>query len=161
MVDGAGTVGVSELVRGAERMPTYRSKATTLTARRIAAGLSIPDLAKAANICELTVRILENGGTAHTHELERLMDACAPPVAITSNSQANPTSVLTATPHAFQTNDTVVLTGITGANADPNGTRVATRVDSTHFTVPVNCTTAPGTGGTARGQVASLGQVEL
>ena len=63
--------------------------------------------------------------------------------------------------HTFQTGDTVLLAGITGANADPNGSRVATRVDTTHFTVPINCTTAGGTGGTATIQGASVTVVSL
>ncbi len=135
-------------------MPGHRMD--TLQTRRVAGGLSIGELARRANVTDLTVTRLEAGGQCSPVESQRILDALAPPVALTSNSQANPTSVLTAAAHTFQTGDSVVLAGITGANADPNGTRVATRVDSTHFTVPVNCTTAGGTGGTATVDPASV-----
>jgi hypothetical protein len=121
----------------------------TLATRRVAGGFSVADLAKKANVCELVIRILERGGTCNPDVTQRILDALAPPATITSNSQVNPTSILTAAAHLFQTGDTVVIAGVVGANANPNGTRVATRVDTTHFTVPVDSSTASGTGGTA------------
>ena len=133
----------------------------TLQSRRILGGISIGELARRANVTDCLINRLESGGNCTPDITQRILDALGSPVAITSNSQANPTSCLTATVHTFQTGDTVLLAGITGANADPNGSRVATRVDTTHFTVPINCTTAGGTGGTATIQGASVTVVSL
>lgn len=133
----------------------------TLKTRRLAGGLSVAELARRASVSDLTITILENGGNCTPDVTDRILNALGGTVSLTSNSQASPTSCLTATAHTFQTGDTVSLAGVTGANADPNGTRVATRVDSTHFTVPVNCGTAGGTGGTATLLAASVGQVNL
>jgi hypothetical protein len=140
-------------------MPGHRMD--TLQTRRIAGGLSVGELARRANVSDFLINRLESGGSCSPVESQRILDALAPPAAITSNSQANPTSVLTAAVHQFQSGDTVVLAGIVGANADPNGTRVATRVDTTHFTVPVNCATAGGTGGTATIDPASVSLARL
>lgn len=132
----------------------------TLRARREAGGLGVAELARRANLTDALIEDLESGGNCRPHETQRILDALGPPVAITSNSQANPT-VITCATHTFQTGDTVVLAGITGANADPNGTRVVTRINATSFSVPVNCLTAGGTGGTATIQPASIGLATL
>jgi hypothetical protein len=65
---------------------------------------------------------------------------------ITANTLANPT-VIASTAHGFETGDTVT---IAGSNSTPtiNGSRVVTKIDADHFSVPVNVTTA-GTAGTA------------
>jgi hypothetical protein len=133
----------------------------TLATRRVLGGLSVGELARRANVTDVLINRLEAGGSCSPVESQRILDALASPATITSNSQANPTSVLTAAVHAFQTGDTVVLAGITGANADPTGTRIATRVDTTHFTVPINCTVAGGTGGTATIDKASTSVAAL
>lgn len=133
----------------------------TLQARRLLGGLSIGELARRANLSDKLIMQLEAGGNCTPTETQRILDALGPPVTLTSNSQANPTSCLTAAAHSFQTGDSVLLAGIAGANADPNGTRTATRVDSTHFTVPIDCTTAGGTGGTATIQPTSIGIVRM
>lgn len=135
-------------------MPGHRLD--TLQARRLLGGLSVGELARRANVSDWAINKLESGGTCDPAVTQRILDALGPPATLTSNSQANPTSCLTAAVHTFQTGDSVLLAGITGANADPNGTRTATRVDSTHFTVPIDCTTAGGTGGTATIQPASV-----
>jgi hypothetical protein len=140
-------------------MPGHRLD--TLQTRRILGGLSVGELARRANVSDRLINLLEAGGNCGPVESQRILDALAPPATLTSNSQANPTSCLTAAVHTFQTGDTVILAGITGANADPNGSRVATRVDTTHFTVPINCTTAGGTGGTATADPASIGIARL
>lgn len=70
------------------------------------------------------------------------------PIALTSNSIANPTVVTTAVPHGFQTGETVTISGNTGSSPTINAALVATRIDATHFSVPVNVTTG-GTGGSA------------
>lgn len=75
-------------------------------------------------------------------------DLGAPVVAtITANTIANPTVVTTSAAHGFLSGMTVTFTG---SNSTPslNGTYSITVTDSTHFTVPVNCTVA-GTAGTA------------
>ncbi len=120
----------------------------TLKARRILGGFSVASLAKAANVSDRVINVLENGGAVTPEAEKRILDALASAVAITSNSQQNP-SVLTTATHRFQTNDTVTVTGVVGSNADINGTRVVTRIDGTSFSVPVNASTAGGTGGTA------------
>ena len=61
----------------------------------------------------------------------------------------------------FQTGDTVTIAGVAGASADPNGSRVVTRIDGTSFSVPVNCATAGGTGGTATPDTVILGLVSV
>lgn len=68
--------------------------------------------------------------------------------ALTSNSIANPTVVTTAVPHGFYSGETVTISGVTSSSPTINGSMVVTRIDSTHFSVPVNVTVA-GTGGSA------------
>lgn len=132
----------------------------TLQTRRILGGLSVGDLARLANISDWAVLQLESGGTCDSVVSQRILDALAPPVAITSNTQASPTVLTTAT-HLFQTNDSVTLAGITGANADPNGTRTVTRISATTFSVPVNCGVAGGTLGTATLRSATVSLASL
>lgn len=139
-------------------MPGFRMD--TLKARRLLGGLSITDLARLANVSDLTIKQLENGGNCTDVVADRIVTALAPPVALTSNTQASPT-VFTAATNTIQTGDTVTIAGVTGANADPNGSRVATRVNATSFSVPVNCGTAGGTGGTATLDPASVTRVAL
>lgn len=132
----------------------------TLKARRILGGLSVSDLAKQANVSDQTIIRLENGGNCLAPEAQRILDALFAAVALTSNTQASPT-VFTSATHKFQTGDTVVIAGVATADADPNGTRVVTRVSPTTFSVPVNCSVAGGTGGTATPTSASVGQTSL
>lgn len=131
-----------------------------LKARRILAGLSIAELARRANVSDWTIQTLEDGGNCDPHVSQRILDALVSVKAITSNSQANPT-VVTCTGHGYQTGDVVVIAGVAGSNADVNGTRTVTRVNDNTFTVPVNCSTAGGTGGTATPTLASLSQAAL
>jgi hypothetical protein len=132
----------------------------SLKTRRILGGVSVQELAKRANLTDRLIEQVENGNPCDPHVTQRILDALGPPVAVTSNTQASPTVLTTAT-HLFQTGDTVTLAGITGANADPNGSRVATRLSATTFSVPVNCSTAGGTGGTATIEPASVGIARL
>ena len=69
-------------------------------------------------------------------------------VPITSNSQANPSVVTTPVPHGLTSGDIVLISGVSGSNADINGERVATVITTTTFSVPVNASTSGGTGGT-------------
>jgi DNA-binding XRE family transcriptional regulator len=132
----------------------------TLKARRILGGMSVTELAKKANVSDLTITILENGGNCLAPEAARIVTALGTPVAITSNTQASPTVLTTAT-HTFQTGDTVTIAGVSGSNADVNGSRVVTRIGATSFSVPVNCSTAGGTGGTATIDAVSVTQASL
>jgi len=136
----------------------------TLRARRLLAGYSITELARRATCSDKTITTLENigvvggvGGSCDVVAAQRLLDALAPPCAIASNSQANPTVCTVTAGHSFQTGDTIVIAGVVGSNADVNGTRVVTRINGTTFSVPVNCLTAGGTGGTATATLASVG----
>jgi DNA-binding XRE family transcriptional regulator len=128
----------------------------TLKTRRLAGGFTVTSLAKAANVSDQTIVQLENGGTCGPDEAARIVTALCPPVALTSNTQASPT-VFTAAANTLVSGDTVTIASVTGANADPNGSRVVTVVNGTSFSVPVNCGVAGGTGGTATLSPASAG----
>jgi hypothetical protein len=67
-------------------------------------------------------------------------------IVITSNSIANPTVVLTASAHGMVTGDQVSISGVITSVPALDGFYTVTYVDATHFSVPVNVTTA-GTGG--------------
>lgn len=132
-----------------------------LRTRRELGGVSVAELAKRANLTDEEVQRLESRGTCDPPLVTRILNALAPPVSITSNSQANPSVVTTSAAHTYQTGDTVVIAGVAGSNADVNGTRVVTRLSSTTFSVPVDATIAGGTGGTATATTATLGLVSL
>lgn len=132
----------------------------SLQARRVLGGFSIGDLAKKASVSDESIIALEAGGTCDPEVTQRLIDALGPPVSLTSNTQANPT-VFTSATHLFQTGDTVVIAGNITSNADPNGTRVVTRISATTFSVPIDCSVAGGTAGTATIQPASVGIARL
>jgi len=68
-------------------------------------------------------------------------------IPITSNSQASPSVVTTPVPHGLTTGDIILISGVTGSNADINGQRTVTVTGTMTFTAGVNVTTAPGTGG--------------
>lgn len=132
----------------------------TLQTRRLSGGLTRTELARKANVSHLIIVQLETGGNCTPDVSQRILDALAPPVAITSNTQANP-SVLTTATHTIQTGDTVVIASVVGSDADINGTRVATRINGTTFSVPVDASVSGGTGGTATPSLASLGIARL
>jgi hypothetical protein len=133
----------------------------TLGARRVLGGLSVAELARRSNLTDEKIQRLENGDTCRPEDLARILSALASPVPLASNTQASPTVFTVTAGHDFQTGDSVTIAGVTGANADPNGTRVVTRVNGTTFSVPVNCGTAGGTGGTATLLAASITAVGL
>lgn len=133
----------------------------SLKTRRIAGGFTVTGLAKAANVSDQTITALENGGTCGPDESPRIVTALAPPITLTSNTQASPTEFTAAAAHGLVTGDTVTIAGVTGANADPNGSRVVTVTASNKFTVAVNCSTAGGTGGTATLSSTSVGFASL
>lgn len=114
------------------------------------------ELARRSNTSDRQVHQLENGGTCDPDVTQRILDALASPATITSNTQANPTVITTSAVNEFQTSDTVTIAGNSGSNATINGSRVVTRVSTTTFSVPVNCTTAGGTGGTVTIDPASV-----
>lgn len=131
----------------------------SLKTRRIAGGFTIESLARKAAVSDLTIVELENGGNCDPDITERLLDALGPSVAITSSSIANPTVITTAA-HTFVSGDTVTIAGHTGSTPAVDGDRVATVVNGTSFTVPLNVT-GGGTGGTARLSATSLGIIRL
>jgi hypothetical protein len=127
----------------------------SLKTRRIAGGFSVAELARKATVSDQTIIQLENGGNCDPHISQRILDVLAPgPIALTSNSQANPSEVTAAAAHNLQTGDT-------GSDADINGTRVVTRTSATKFTVPINAGVSGGTGGTATPTLASAGLARL
>lgn len=130
-----------------------------LQARRIAGGLSVSELARRANLTDLTIQELENGGVCDPQVTERLLDVLGPSVAVTSSSVANP-SVITTAANTFVTGDTVTILGHTGSTPAVDGERVATVTAGTTFTVPINVS-GGGTGGTARLSATALGIARL
>lgn len=131
----------------------------TLKARRVAAGLSVSELARRTNTSDRMIQDLENGGNCDPQITERLLDILGPSVAITSTSIANPSNVLTAA-NTFVSADTVTIAGHTGSTPAVDGDRVATVVNSTNFTIPINVT-GGGTGGTARLSPTTFGIARL
>lgn len=132
-----------------------------LRARRLLGGVSVSELARRSNTADAIIDDLETGGSCQPEVADRILNGLASPVALASNSQVNPTVFTVTAGHPFQTGDTVVIAGVTGANADPNGTRVATRTGATTFSVPIDCSIAGGTGGTATATLASIGVARL
>jgi hypothetical protein len=133
----------------------------TLRARRLLGGLSVQELAKRAGLTDLVVEDLESGASCQPEVTQRILDVLAPAVPLASNTQANPTVFTVTNGHSFQSLDTVVIAGNITSNADPNGTRVVTRINGTTFSVPVDCSVAGGTLGTATLQPASVGIARL
>ena len=78
----------------------------------------------------------------HTQTIKRA------PVNIVSNSAANPTIVTTAAHSLPAGTTTVVIAGHTGSTPDINGTHVATYINATTFSIPVNCSVGGGASGT-------------
>ncbi len=56
-------------------MPTGRSHATQMKQQREAAGHTIGTLAKKANVSDLTIQTLENGGATTTVEMQLIANA--------------------------------------------------------------------------------------
>jgi hypothetical protein len=70
-------------------------------------------------------------------------------VNISSSSVAAATVVTCAAPHNLPAGDsTVVIAGSTGSTPTINGTHVATKIDATTFSIPVNCSVGAGAAGT-------------
>jgi hypothetical protein len=74
----------------------------------------------------------------------------ATPVTITSNTNANPTVILTSGPHGLVTGDSVTISGQVTGTPLINGDYPVTYSDATHFTIPVNVTVAGGTAALAK-----------
>ena len=87
--------------------------------------------------------LLSNGGTIG--EL-KLLNGAVFSAAITASSQANPTIITCGV--YVPTGTQVTISGESTATPALNGTYVATNVDGTRFSIPVNVTVA-GTNGTA------------
>jgi hypothetical protein len=138
---------------------TRGDRLPTLAARRIAAGLTVSRLAFLANVSDLTVIQLENGGNCDQYITERILDVLGPSVAVTSSSVANPSVIVTAA-NTFISADTVTIAGHTSVTPDINGENVATVTNGTTFTIPVNVSDG-GVGGTARLSATTLGIAQL
>lgn len=132
----------------------------SLKTRRVAAGFTIPELARRSNTSDLTIQKIENGDGCDPVVEQRLLDAIAASVGITSSSVANPSQVTCAADHNLVTNDTVVIANHTGSTPTINGTRVVTKVNASIVSVPINVTIG-GTGGTITITAASLGKAQL
>lgn len=131
-----------------------------LAARRIAAGLSISRLAKLANVSDLTIIQLENGGNCDEYVSARILAALGTPVPIDDSSVADPTVITTTVAHPFISGDTATIAGHSGSDPDVNGDHVVSVQDETSFTIDVAVTTG-GEGGTAGLAGATLGLVSL
>lgn len=77
---------------------------------------------------------------------------------ITSSSVANPTVILTSTPHGLNTGDVVTIAGHTGSTPALDGSYTVTKIDATHFSVPLNVTVA-GSGGTVQQNFETIGEI--
>jgi len=131
----------------------------TLRTRRLAAGISATELARRSNTSDLIVSNLEAGGNCDPAVSGRIVNALAPPVAVTSTSVASP-SVVTVAAHTFVTGDTVTIAGHAGSTPAVSGDYVVTVIGGTSFSIPLNVT-GGGTGGTAALAGASAGQARL
>jgi len=69
------------------------------------------------------------------------------PQLITSNSAANPTVVATLVPHALENNERILISGVSGTNAEINGEHPVTCLGPTTFSVPVDASDGAGQGG--------------
>lgn len=138
---------------------TRGDRLPTLQARRIAAGLSVSDLARLSATSDLTIRQLENGGNCDSYVTARILNALGASVAVTSSSVADP-SVITTAANTFKSGDTVTIAGHTSATPDINGDHVATVTAPTTFTIPVDVSDG-GVGGTAAVAAASVGRIQL
>jgi len=140
-------------------MPARGHRLDSLQSRRIAAGLSIAELARRTNTSTLTIQMLENGGSCDPQITERLIDELGPLVAITSSSVANPSQITTAA-NKFVSTDTVTIVGHQGSTPAIDGDSVATVISPTVFSIPINVTIG-GTLGTARLSPTALGIARL
>ena len=69
-----------------------------------------------------------------------------PTEAISAVATGNPCAITTTTPHGLTTGEAVVISGVNGGTFSPgiNATYAVTVLDSTDFTVPVNCKSNTG-----------------
>ena len=90
-------------------------------------------------------------GDWNTKSLGTVVDYATDPaqtvIPITSNSQASPTVVTTPVAHGLTTGQVILISGVSGSDADVNGEQTVTVTGTYTFTVAVDCTTSAGTGG--------------
>ena len=79
--------------------------------------------------------------------MEQSLEVRTKPQLITSTSAAHPTVVTTRVPHGLKHNDKIVISGVTGSNADINGEHPVTVLSPTTFSVPVDASGHAGQGG--------------
>lgn len=88
------------------------------------------------------------------------LDTAQAAVAITSNSQANPSVVTTPVPHGLTTGDIILISGVATSSPTINGERTVTVISATTFSVPVDTSAgAAGTGGSFVRANTSFGAV--
>ncbi|MGE0451780.1 MAG: helix-turn-helix domain-containing protein, partial [Vicinamibacterales bacterium] len=130
-------------------------------ARRLAAGVGLSELAKAANCSDWLIKQLEQGGNCSLDEAARILAALIPAKSLTSSTADDP-CVITAAGHGLQTGDEIVIAGHAGTTPTINGTRVVTRIDADSFSIPVDTAGGEaGAGGTATATLTSLGLARL
>lgn len=83
----------------------------------------------------------------------------APIANILTSSVANPSIITTATPHGLVSTDPITIVGHVGSTPAINGARVATVIDATHFSIPVNVTVAGAGGSFSRDAFTTVGEV--
>lgn len=139
-----------------------------LRARRIAAGLTVTELARKSNTSDLLINELESvgttgwGGACTEADAVRILDAIAPPQAFVAATQANPTYVIPTVSVYFRNGDTVVLSGVLGADPDLNGTYVISNLSGLSFSIDLDTSGGfPGSGGSIRLDGASVGLSRL
>lgn len=79
-------------------------------------------------------------------------------VVVTSSSVANPTVITTAAPHLVSDGDSVLIAGHTGSTPAIAGEYKATKIDATHYSIPV-AVTVGGSGGTSQRTFAVIGEI--
>jgi hypothetical protein len=79
--------------------------------------------------------------------IEQSLEVRTKPQLITSNSAANPTVVTTLVPHALKSNERILVSGVSGSNAEINGEHPVTCLGPTTFSLPVDASRGEGQGG--------------
>jgi hypothetical protein len=78
--------------------------------------------------------------------MEQSLEVRTKPQLITSNSAANPTVVTTPVPHTLKSNERILISGVSGSNAEINGEHWVTCLGPTTFSRARRCEWARGPG---------------
>ncbi|MBK7954123.1 MAG: hypothetical protein IPK02_09280 [Candidatus Accumulibacter sp.] len=79
--------------------------------------------------------------------MEQALEVRTKPQLITANSATNPSVVTTLVPHALKSNDRILISGVSGSNAEINAEHPVTCLGPTTFSVPVDARGGAGQGG--------------